>query len=62
MILVVTLNPALDITYEVDCADWAGVNRPHAVHVRPGGKGVNTQRSNPAEDKPRREQHDQYYH
>jgi tagatose 6-phosphate kinase len=41
VILVVTLNPALDITYEVAGADWAGVNRPHAVHVRPGGKGVN---------------------
>ena len=28
MILVVTLNPALDVTHVVDRADWAGVNRP----------------------------------
>ncbi len=43
--MVVTLNPALDITHVVDRADWAGVNRPHAVHVRPGGKGVNVART-----------------
>ncbi|HXP19990.1 MAG TPA: PfkB family carbohydrate kinase [Streptosporangiaceae bacterium] len=42
--MVVTLNPALDVTHVVDRADWAGVNRPHAVHVRPGGKGVNVAR------------------
>jgi tagatose 6-phosphate kinase len=45
VITVVALNPALDITHEVDGADWAGVNRPHAVHVRPGGKGVNVART-----------------
>ncbi|HEX9623007.1 MAG TPA: PfkB family carbohydrate kinase [Streptosporangiaceae bacterium] len=45
MILVVSLNPALDLTYEVETADWAGVNRPHTVHVRPGGKGVNVART-----------------
>ena len=45
LILVVSLNPALDLTYEVDAADWAGVNRPHTVHVRPGGKGVNVART-----------------
>lgn len=45
MILVVSLNPALDLTYEVEAADWAGVNRPHTVHVRPGGKGVNVART-----------------
>jgi 1-phosphofructokinase family hexose kinase len=45
VILVVCLNPALDITHEVDRADWAGVNRPHTVHVRPGGKGVNVART-----------------
>jgi tagatose 6-phosphate kinase len=43
--MVVTLNPALDITHEVDGADWGGVNRPHAVHVRAGGKGVNVART-----------------
>jgi tagatose 6-phosphate kinase len=45
LILVVSLNPALDLTYEVETADWAGVNRPHTVHVRPGGKGVNVART-----------------
>ena len=45
MILVVSLNPALDVTHEVSSVDWAGVNRPHTVHVRPGGKGVNVART-----------------
>jgi tagatose 6-phosphate kinase len=45
MILVVTLNPALDVTHHVAGADWAGVNRPHEVAVRPGGKGVNVART-----------------
>ena len=45
MILVVSLNPALDITHEVLSVDWAGVNRPHTVHARPGGKGVNVART-----------------
>ena len=44
MILVVSLNPALDITHEVASVDWAGVNRPCTVHVRPGGKGINVAR------------------
>ena len=44
MILVVSLNPALDVTYRVDDADWSGVNRPAEVHIRPGGKGVNVAR------------------
>ncbi len=45
MIGVVCLNPALDITHHVAAADWAGVNRPTAVHVRPGGKGLNVART-----------------
>jgi tagatose 6-phosphate kinase len=45
MILAVALNPALDITHEVDGADWSGVNRPTRVHSRPGGKGVNVART-----------------
>lgn len=45
MIGVVCLNPALDITHHVDAADWAGVNRPSAVHSRPGGKGLNVART-----------------
>ncbi len=44
MILVVALNPALDITYRVGLVDWAGVNRPDAVHLSPGGKGLNVAR------------------
>jgi tagatose 6-phosphate kinase len=45
VILVVCLNPALDITHEVPAVDWAGVNRPDAVHARPGGKGLNVART-----------------
>jgi tagatose 6-phosphate kinase len=45
MILVVCLNPALDITYDVPEVDWAGVNRPSQVHARPGGKGLNVART-----------------
>ncbi len=45
MILVVTLNPALDVTHHVAGVDWAGVNRPLAVRARPGGKGANVART-----------------
>jgi tagatose 6-phosphate kinase len=45
MILVVALNPALDITHHVAGVDWAGVNRPFAVHARAGGKGLNVART-----------------
>ena len=45
MILVVCLNPALDITHQVASVDWAGVNRPTAVYARPGGKGTNVARN-----------------
>ncbi len=44
MILAVTFNPALDVTYHVDRADWDGVNRPRRVLSRPGGKGLNVAR------------------
>ncbi|WP_405144621.1 1-phosphofructokinase family hexose kinase [Sphaerisporangium sp. NBC_01403] len=44
MIVTVTLNAALDVTYAVDGVDWDGVNRVHAVHRRAGGKGVNVAR------------------
>lgn len=40
-ILVVSLNPALDVTHHVSSVDWAGVNRPGHVTARPGGKGLN---------------------
>ena len=45
MIVVVSLNPALDVTHYVHGADWSGVNRPHEVHVRAGGKGLNVART-----------------
>jgi tagatose 6-phosphate kinase len=45
MIVVVCLNPALDVTHHVPAVDWAGVNRPAAVHSRPGGKGLNVART-----------------
>ncbi|MEV0592051.1 1-phosphofructokinase family hexose kinase [Nonomuraea cavernae] len=44
MILTVTLNAALDVTYQVPDVDWDGVNRVSAVHRRAGGKGVNVAR------------------
>jgi tagatose 6-phosphate kinase len=40
-ILTVTLNAALDLTYEVDHVDWQGANRVRAAHAQVGGKGVN---------------------
>jgi tagatose 6-phosphate kinase len=45
VILIVALNPALDITHHVPGVDWSGVNRPTAVHARPGGKGLNVART-----------------
>jgi tagatose 6-phosphate kinase len=45
MILVVCLNPALDVTHHVAGVDWSGVNRPEQVRARPGGKGVNVART-----------------
>jgi tagatose 6-phosphate kinase len=42
---VVCLNPALDVTHHVAAVDWSGVNRPDAVHARPGGKGLNVART-----------------
>ena len=45
MILVVALNPALDVTHHVPGVDWSGVNRPREVWARPGGKGVNVART-----------------
>ncbi|MEO3793785.1 1-phosphofructokinase family hexose kinase [Nonomuraea sp. B10E15] len=44
MILTVTLNLALDVTYRLPEVDWDGVNRVGAVHRRAGGKGVNVAR------------------
>jgi tagatose 6-phosphate kinase len=44
VILVVALNPALDVTHRLGRVEWSGVNRPDAVHARPGGKGPNVAR------------------
>jgi tagatose 6-phosphate kinase len=44
VIVVVCLNPALDITYYVPAMKWAEVNRPTEVYARPGGKGLNVAR------------------
>lgn len=44
MLLTVTLNLALDVTYEVPRVEWHGANRVAAVHARAGGKGVNVAR------------------
>jgi tagatose 6-phosphate kinase len=41
VILVVALNPALDVTHHVPGVDWAGVNRPTVIRARAGGKGLN---------------------
>ena len=45
MILVVCLNPALDVTHHVAGVDWSGVNRPRQVRRRAGGKGLNVART-----------------
>jgi tagatose 6-phosphate kinase len=45
VIVVVALNPALDVTHHVDRVDWAGVNRPSGVRAEPGGKGLNVART-----------------
>jgi tagatose 6-phosphate kinase len=44
MILVVALNPALDVTHHVPRVDWTGVNRPTEVRAQAGGKGLNVAR------------------
>jgi tagatose 6-phosphate kinase len=45
VILVVALNPAIDVTHHVPGVDWAGVNRPAAIRARAGGKGLNVART-----------------
>jgi tagatose 6-phosphate kinase len=45
VILVVSLNPALDVIHHVASANWAGINQPHAVEVQAGGKGLNVART-----------------
>lgn len=42
MILTLTPNPALDITYSVPAIELGGVHRITELYHRPGGKGINT--------------------
>lgn len=44
-IVVLTPNPAVDITYEVASSVPGETNRVERVHRRPGGKGVNVSRA-----------------
>jgi tagatose 6-phosphate kinase len=45
VIIVVSLNPALDVTHHVPGVDWVGVNRPAVIRARAGGKGLNVART-----------------
>lgn len=45
MILTVTLNPALDVTYEVERLERNQSHRVLATHTRAGGKGINVARA-----------------
>jgi tagatose 6-phosphate kinase len=45
VILVVALNPALDVTHQVPGVDWAGINRPAEIRAQAGGKGLNVART-----------------
>jgi tagatose 6-phosphate kinase len=44
MIMTVTLNPALDVTYTVDALVPGQEHRVDRVHARAGGKGINVAR------------------
>jgi tagatose 6-phosphate kinase len=44
MILTVTLNAALDVTYQVPALRLGETHRPTAVDMRAGGKGINVAR------------------
>jgi tagatose 6-phosphate kinase len=44
MILAVTLNPAVDITYLVPCLEPGRSHRVDSVRIRTGGKGINVAR------------------
>lgn len=44
MILTVTCNPAVDLTYRVDSFEPGAVHRVTEVDARPGGKGINVAR------------------
>jgi tagatose 6-phosphate kinase len=44
VILTVTLNLALDVTYLAERVEWHAPNRVSGVERRAGGKGVNVAR------------------
>jgi hypothetical protein len=44
MILTITLNSALDVTYRLAAVRWHGANRVKEVRRRAGGKGINVAR------------------
>lgn len=44
MIQVVTLSPAIDVTYELGSVEWGEAHRVQTVHRRAGGKGGNVAR------------------
>lgn len=45
MIITVTPNPSVDRALDVDRLQVGEVNRAHATHVHPGGKGINVARA-----------------
>lgn len=45
MIVTVTLNPSIDKTLTIDSLKVGGINRAEAMHLDPGGKGVNVSRA-----------------
>lgn len=45
MIVTVTPNPSLDRALDVERLEVGEVNRAHAAHVHPGGKGINVARA-----------------
>jgi 1-phosphofructokinase len=53
-VVTVTPNPSLDRTLEVEALDRGEVVRAHAVHLDPGGKGVNVSRALVANGHPSR--------
>lgn len=44
MILTVTMNPSVDIAYQLDVFNLDTVNRVAETHKTPGGKGLNVTR------------------
>lgn len=43
-ILTITLNPAIDVRYNLDTLNLGNVNRPHSIEKSAGGKGINVSR------------------